>query len=287
MKILELHFNPGLEKTKIYNTACFRSQKTSKEAPKELCIIVELRTYIYKRKYRSFLKKLSKIIKKEYYQVSQESSQEKFKKALEMANEFIVSGRKKIKYFKTLNAVILAISNNTYLNLAQIGNFSSFFLRNNQVMDISSSLEENDSEKEIELFHNITVGALMPKDKIIILSQEVARAFQEKEIFNSLASNNQKTKKILRNNRKFFKSLSGVGLLIETPSNLLRKSILPSLPSIPKISFPHFSHHFSFPHFVKLNNFFRERLSEKKLKKNLIYLLILFILLLLGYLFFK
>jgi len=286
IKTFELYFNPKADKTTAYKTFCFQPEGKEEEKFGTLYIIGEIESYSAQRGYYRFLKKFAKITSRQYFLFSEKAPQESFKAALEKANEFLIQNKKKLKELKNINIEALTLDENYLLNVAGIGNLNCFLLRESQILNLNAAQSNNiakESQKG-DFFQNIIRGTLSPGDKIFIGSNKIKDFFEKENILSLLAKSNSKNiKKILKKYKKGFQKLSGTALLINIKEEKAPK------PSLVFSALPHF--HLPYPSFswlwLKPYNFLISRLTKEGLKRNLIYILVLIILLLLGYLIFK
>ena len=213
---------------------------------------------------------------------------------------------------------------NLDLNFTKVGDIKILLTRQEQIFDIGKNLEFQEIEPyPLKIFGNIVTGKLIENDKIIILTNEVSKIFETEKITEQIinASDESKIKKIIKDKEKIFKEISGICLLINLTSESLTKEALTFEKEAERIKFPKMKiPNLKIPAFklqvaklqglaktpkMKIPNLkipafktpnlpiVKENLSlsfyknNQKMRKNLMFILILTIVLVLGFFIFK
>ena len=223
-RVFEFHFNPLKDKGSgvVFNTFCSLQRK------RELYMIGEADKH-------EFLEEVSEIFKSF-----------DFEKALTEANDLLQRN-----FSSHLSFCSFCLYPNLEINVSKIGNIKILLLRDSEVFDMTSEMTESN------LFPNVLEGRLKKHDKVLILTNNVFKAFKEQNILEELATikKPKQVKQLFKEKKQLLKEFSGACIL-----SFCKKRIV----------------------FKK-----RQKAPYKGLEKGIISVLIFIILLLLGYIFFK
>jgi len=291
MRIFEFAFNPKKRKDHLFEVFTYEP-KSPKEKPKgSLYIVGELNNAL---EFNSkFLRRLSKIIQREYYGSSLKGAAAALKAALKEANHFLTEESKKgnVDWLGNLHfAVLLFVTvkeKKTMFHLAKTGEIKVFLVRQRMVTNVDKKLESF-SRQPGKVFGNLVSAALVPNDSIIALSKEIFDVLAQEKSLGGIGIL-QKAKEF----REFFSkrnrmlSLSSgvlVSFIIEEEAaqrSPINKSLLPSFPK-PRLMLKK-GIKFSL---LKLNITFPWMHHPSYFKKQAILILVFLALLLLGVLLF-
>lgn len=272
---LELSF--GSKKTAENITAesfCFTAESKKEKSLGSLFVIGEIKNL--KGKCLKFLSALAAMIEKSYYQSQGKNPEERFRQALQKANEWIdgIIKKEQVAFSGNLNVTAFAITADMSLLFSKIGNLKTFLAREGKVFNF----EEPSPALGVK-FCNIISSQLQGGDKILTFSKNVFIFLEKEQLLKEIAREQKikDIKKFLSSKRKNLKKLPGIGLIaMAKPS---RGLFLPSMASMAT---------FNSPAFRWLEKILpNSPKSRTTIKKILISLLILIIILPLGWLLFR
>lgn len=281
MKVIEFYFNPQLRKETAFESFCFEPSLKKEEGVGNLYLVGEIENVIEKPA-DFLLKKLSELIQKEYYSKPEEGPEERFKRSLEIANQFLKNEIFEQRREK-LNFLILSLRDDFSLSISKIGSLKIFLIRGEEIFDLGEKL--NFTSGTFNFFSTAIEGKLREGDRILIFSQKLFEQFLGKGLFQNLKEikNSQKLKKLFKKEKKNLSEFFGILLFV-----LVKKRKKRIYLNLPKISFSFLKK--VYPH--KLRGEITEKLSlqspilKEALKKSWLKILILILLLLLGRLIF-
>ena len=252
MEVIEFHFSPGAgsslakfwrkgKKETIYDTFCYEPENPDEEKLGNLYIIAELKKgFVFSSK---LLNNLASVIKKEYYSVPWQPPEKKLRKALNKGNEFLIeqgAEEENLAWLENINLIVFSLFSSSEkerkINLAKKGNIRILFSRDKEVIDIGQNLGISKGGS-LQIFENIISGKLLEDDKIMVLTEEVSKYFQEENLIENIASSSGKKdiKRMFKYRKKTLSELSGIFFLI-----ILKFSRPKISKKLPSPSFPEF-----------------------------------------------
>jgi len=318
MQVFEFHFNPDKETDFHFDSFCYNPNNIYEKKLGNLYILGSLKRAFDKK---ALIQKLAKGIKDNYYRLSGHSIQKAFNKSVKEANEFLQEKKDKaeVSWMGNLGFTIVSLKDKK-LNLTKTGGTKVFLLRGDKKIDIDSQFNsKNEIDPSSDEFKNIASSELAENDILILATDEVAKIFQEKNIFNLLVQaiplSEKKIRRILYKKQLDFSQLKGACLILSLNKNKKDhiKKILPApnssrfsferfsigglskiknlvnainLPKLPKISIQKPELDFNLP---SLPSFSIERINLRpiKFKKNILLLIGFCLLLLIGFYLFQ
>jgi hypothetical protein len=218
MQTFDFHINPGKNRNDVVKTFFFPPESPEQEALGTLYIIGELVDAVSRDK--NILKKLSEIIRNEYFFSPERSPEIALKESLKKGNSYLqkLSDQGNVRWLGKLNIAVLSVDNFT-INFSKAGRIKMILLRGGEYLDVSENLEFQGSlnSSSIKVFSNAASGRLSREDKIVVLTQGIDGFFEgflaEKII--TLFPFNQKTlNKLIKSRKKYMKRFSGALFLI-------------------------------------------------------------------------
>jgi len=202
MQIFELHFNPKLKTEQIFDSFVYEPENNYEKKLGSLYIVGEVENILDSNS--KFLDNLAQNIKKNYYGLSVKSQEKALLHSLKKSNEFLAQEVKKenVSWLGNLNFSIISL-NNFDLNFTKTGNIKILLIRQDQIIDISKSLDiEEIDPYPLKIFFNTVSGKLIENDKILILTKPIFEFFKEKNILSKIAKaqntiNSKKLKEII------------------------------------------------------------------------------------------
>jgi len=269
-KFFEFYFNPQAKKDTILETFCFSPNSQEEEKLGKLYLLGELKNVLPKN--RELLKKISEIIKNEYYAFPQREAGESLKESLKKANQFLEKEFKEenTTWLGNLNFFVIGQTSDLSVYFSKVGNLKTFLFRGKEIFNLEN--EEGIKNSAVKIFSNIVEGKLIKEDRILVLEEELFENLWQNQIFNDLKliKKPREFKKLFKKNKERLREFFGVLIFIFIkkerrkiyfhPVKLLGTRFTGKLPSY---------------------------LFQEKFKRSLKYILILILLLLLGYLIFN
>ncbi len=217
MKIFELHFNPKANKNIILDSFIYEPENIEEKKLGSLYLVGKLFNPL--PQHSRFLNNLSSVIKKEYFKISSQSSEQALKRGLKYANEFLsnISEQGDVSWLSNLDFAILSLKNFIF-NFTKVGDIKILIIREGETIDVSQNLEFQDIEPyPLKVFNNIVSGKLVHYDKILILTKEIYEYFSKQKLFNNFNKlsiiKEKDLKAIIKPHKKNLLKISGVCLL--------------------------------------------------------------------------
>ncbi|MCH8741918.1 hypothetical protein IH779_03385 [Patescibacteria group bacterium] len=224
MQVFEFHFNPKAKEDKIFDSFLFEPENILERELGSLYLVGEINNILPQN--FQFLERISLQIKKEYYKVSERSTELALRESLRKANEFLSDESQKgnINWLGNLSFVALSIKDSTF-NFATVGNLKTFLLREGEIFDIGKNLEFQEIEPyPLKIFGNTVSGKLAPEDRIIVLSKDIFEFFSDQNLIDEIAKlekiEEKKLKNLLKNKENLLGETSGICLLIDLKKEL-------------------------------------------------------------------
>lgn len=218
MRIIEFHFNPKKKKSIIMDSFIYEPENTEEERLGNLYIIGKLFNPL--PQHSDFLNNLSSIIKKEYFKISHQHSEQALKQGLKSSNEFLSKLNEKgdLSWLGNLDFAVLSLKDSIF-NFTNIGNVKILIVREKEIIDLSQNLEfQNINPHPLKIFNNIISGKLVLNDKILILTKEIYEYFVTHNLLNNINKLSRIERKgikaILRPHKKNLLKISGIYLLV-------------------------------------------------------------------------
>ncbi len=240
MQVFELYFNPKKnEKDTIFNSFCYEPENVYERRLGALYIAGEIKN-VLPQNFR-LLDKISRVIKERYYGYDYgpnlKSPEAAIKEGLKALNDFFSEELKKenISWMGNLNLAIVSLIPNqgtgADLNFTKIGEIKIVLLRDGQVSNIGSKLDQQEIEPyPLKVFSNIVSGKIAQGDIIAVLTEDVFEFFHERNLTQKIALEKQlkekEIKEILKPEERDLVKISGICLLIQVQSEIQPKSIL-------------------------------------------------------------
>lgn len=198
MQIFELHFNPKLKEGAIFDSFIYEPENIYEKKLGSLYIVGELQNALPTDK--NFLDNLSKILKEKYYTLSLKTPEKALAESLKKANDFLYEEVKKenVSWLGNLNLAILSLKDHN-LFFTKTGTVKMLLIRGDQVIDIGKNLEPGEIEPyPLKVFFNVVSGQIVEDDKILILTQDVYKLFQQEKVIEKIAKTEILEEKKLR-----------------------------------------------------------------------------------------
>ena len=219
MQIFELHFNPESKEGLIFDSFCYEAENIFEKRVGNLYMVGSLKNSILQNS--RLLDRLAKTIKERFYGFSAHSPESALREGLKKANEFLekIAREGDVSWLGNLNFVVISLKNFD-LNFTKVGNLKILLLRNGQIMDIDKNVDLQGIEPyPLKIFSNIIVSSLAEEDKILILTDEVFKAFSSENILNKIAESisfeEKELKKILKQKEEKLLNIAGTCLIIK------------------------------------------------------------------------
>lgn len=199
MRVFEFHFNPQVKKDKIFDTFYYEPENVYEKRLGYLFLAGELSNALPSQE--RFLKNLARTIKTQFYSFKNNLPAAALKNTLKQTNEFLQKVAKEgdVRWISHLNFAILNLCFKKKqskkrpikyrLNFTKTGDIGIFLCRSGKILDIGQNLKQEEIEPyPLKIFFNIAFGNLEQKDRILIMSQEMAEIFVNQGIAEKIAS---------------------------------------------------------------------------------------------------
>jgi len=229
MKVFEFHFNPKTRQDYLYQSFHFRPEERNKLFLGDLYIVVEI--YHPLPSDKDFLQNLAEAVSKEFYSNPKRLPEESFHAALRKGNQIL--GKKissgETRWMGNFHFALINI-NNFYVHFSASGNTRILLLRNEELLDITEYLEEqNEQYYHFKPFSNFGSSKIISNDKFFILTTQVfEKIYGEilEEIVNLKDIHPKAIKKIFKERKRDLKDISGMFVLALPESAKLRSRFL-------------------------------------------------------------
>ena len=207
MRIFEFYFNPKTQKDRYVKIFSFEPEKPKAGKQENLYIIGELTKALPANS--SFLERLADVIRESYYkekkseqaepQLSDDSREtspqvfspeNRFKGALRRGNRFLAEEIQKgnVDWIGNLQFVVLlftSIQGKSSFHFTKTGKARVWIARSGSVVDVGKEIA--DSSDSSKVFGNVVSGKILPEDKIIVLTSDLAELFVRQNLLQDLA----------------------------------------------------------------------------------------------------
>lgn len=223
MQIFEFHFNPRKE-DQILDSFIYEPENPEEKKLGSLYITGELKNSLPKNK--KLIENIALTIKTNFFKSPSKSPLEALRRSLKEANKFLENEAKKdnIDWLGNLNIAVMSIKNFN-LNFTKTGNVKILLVRGEKVIDIGKEIDKKNQEIPLsKTFSNIVSGQLYPKDRLLILANDIFRLFLKENILSEIISISGKEKqerkldkelkKIFKKKKSVLDNISGFFLLL-------------------------------------------------------------------------
>ncbi|MBL7142057.1 MAG: hypothetical protein ISS83_00075 [Candidatus Pacebacteria bacterium] len=225
MQVFEFHFNPKKQNKTgtgkddfIFDSFCFEPSNVYEKRMGSLYLAGLLKNVLPQN--LKFLDNLAKKIKEKYYKAVSGSQEKSLKDTLKTANEHLekIAKAGDVSWLGNLSFAVVSLKDYD-LNFTKVGDFKTFLLRKNNIVDIDQKIRFDDIEPyPLKIFGNIVSGKLAENDIIVILSKEMADAFLKENLLSKIAAifpfSQRKLKEALNEKKEQLTKTSGLCLLI-------------------------------------------------------------------------
>ena len=179
MQVLELHFRAKDDPDVLYDSFCYEPENSSEQRLGSLYIVGELSKTEGQNRY--FLDNLSGAIKTKYYGLTSRSPAAALRESLKTANkvlaELVREGN--VNWLGNLDYAILSLKQsdveqkNPFLfSFTRLGKIKVFLMRGKTMVEIGTELEAQDIEPyPLKVFFNIASAKLKENDRLLVVSQ--------------------------------------------------------------------------------------------------------------------
>ncbi len=195
MQVFEFHFNPKKQNKTgtgkddfIFDSFCFEPSNVYEKRMGSLYLAGLLKNVLPQN--LKFLDNLAKKIKEKYYKAVSGSQEKSLKDTLKTANEHLekIAKAGDVSWLGNLSFAVVSLKDYD-LNFTKVGDFKTFLLRKNNIVDIDQKIRFDDIEPyPLKIFGNIVSGKLAENDIIVILSKEMADAFLKENLLSKIAA---------------------------------------------------------------------------------------------------
>lgn len=241
MKVFELHLNPRNKEDEAIGTFTYEPASVYEKKLGSLYMSGELKKLLPQNV--RLLQTVATTVHKEYYSAGlKKSPQQSLRDSLKKANELLDSEVQKgnVSFLGNLNFGILSFSNSV-LNFTKIGRMKILLIRNNEVLDISQSLESPEAANHsLKVFGSIATGKLTQDDKVLVLNKEIFAALnKDKSFLKQLkgAANEKELKEVIKKKKQALAELSGACLFLLVDESSTAKQTLALKQEAPPFSF--------------------------------------------------
>lgn len=207
MRVFELHFNPETRKDIIFDTFYYEPEDVYEKRLGYLFMAGELRNVLARNE--RLLKNLARVLKTKFYGFKTFSAQSSLKKGLKAGNAFLeeLAQQGDVSWLTNLNFAILVLTpylgakrRKYKLNFTKVGDIKIFLLRQSKILDIARDLDLKEIEPyPIKVFLNVLAGNIQTDDKILILTQDIYKAFNQIGLIEKIAYLSKINEKVLNN----------------------------------------------------------------------------------------
>lgn len=252
MNVLEFLFHPRSARDRFLKSYLLEpaGKKGGSKTRGLLCFVGELQQALPTQ--APFLGTLATNARDAYFSSSSSSSEALFRGALKDANGFLKkeSGKNRVDWLGNLHSVFLSIvpgrGEKMRMHFAKTGSARVFLIRNGSMTDIGSELDRSPHKASVGGGYGaIGSGAVIPGDRILVLSPDVYDALQKETLLGDLAflREERQFKELFRAKEKELAGVTGILWTAEIPvrevpakERVARSLTAPLLPNIPSAS---------------------------------------------------
>lgn len=197
MQIFEFHFNPKSKEDRLFDTFIYEPESSYEKRLGGLYIVGDLQHSLSNT---NLLDNLSQVIKKKYYNFSLKLPDKSLAETLKKANEFLNEEIKKnnVNWLGNLNFAVLSLKD-LDLNFTQTGDLKILLIRQGQIIDVSKNLNTQDIDPyPLKIFFNIVSGKLIKDDAILVLTKDVFDFFIAENLLDKISKTKELNKKNLK-----------------------------------------------------------------------------------------
>jgi len=243
MQVFEFYFNPKIKADLIFESFCHEPENIYQKRVGSLYMVGSLNNALPQS--RSFLDRLSKVIKDKYYSPSARVASKSLKESLKRANQFLqdLVTEGQIGWLGNFNFIVFSIYKNKF-NFSKVGDLKIFLLRKGKIINVEEKIKTEDIDPyPLKVFLNIVSGKLKNGDVIFILSKELAKFFEKESILEEISQlspfDEKRLVSVLNSKKEDFEKVSGIclALLFDEQKMVGKKRTILTQPKIKDFSF--------------------------------------------------
>lgn len=248
MKVLEFHLNPKNKKDSIFKAFTFEPKKSEDQRKGNLYVAGEL-SHSTARNAR-LLEKISSLLKEEYYSLKASrgaTSETLLKNAVKALNAFLEGEEKKgnIEWLGNLHLALWCCSatggNSYYFHSTKSGGVTLLLSREKALVNLGKSIEQShQTMNPVKVFGNIASGRVLPSDRIIVATRDLAEVLQKEKLFKDVAhfSTEKEFTGLWKAKEKLLSKVVGLLFFVLVEEPRYQQSAKKESPTVKKRPFP-------------------------------------------------
>lgn len=229
----KVHRIPFFQKPKhqetIFDTFCFFPETRQENKLGVLYLLGEIKNVSPVT--QGLLSEIAEVIKQEYYQYSYETPQDCFRAALEKADQYLLEVKKgSTGFLGNLAFTAVALLPDFSVSISKAGKAKIFLLTGKNIFDIGDNF--NSADSPIKTFPDVIEGSLNPKDKIVVVTDQLFDVFYQQEIFHTLieVKKPKQVKELFKQKKPALRKASGCCMIVLAKKELPKIFLRPSRP---------------------------------------------------------